>query len=83
MAWRNTSGPELAAALASLDISRSPVEICPLCCEQQARQRSHNEAEFLRVIAEMGRRDPFAELETVTTLDEPAATAADETPRRN
>jgi len=71
-------GPELAAILASLDISRVAGGDLPIVLRAQARQRSHNEAEFLRVIAEMGRRDPFAELDTVTTLDEPARYAADE-----
>src|SRR5882757_7833198 len=71
-------GPELAAILASLDISRVAGGDLPIVLRAQARQRSHNEAEFLRVIAEMGRRDPFAELDMVATLDEPARYAADE-----
>jgi len=70
-------GPELAAALASLNISRVAGGDLPIVLRAQARQRSHDEAEFLRVIAEMGRRDLF-ELETVATLDEPARYAADE-----
>ncbi|HTF49673.1 MAG TPA: DUF222 domain-containing protein, partial [Pseudonocardia sp.] len=70
-------GPELAAILASLDISRVAGGDLPIVLRAQARQRSHNEAQFLRVIAEMG-RDPFAELDMVATLDEPARYAADE-----
>jgi len=44
----------------------------------RSRQRSHDEAEFLRVVAEMGRRDPFAGLDMVASLDEQARYAADE-----
>jgi hypothetical protein len=71
-------GPELAAVLASLNISRVAGGDLPIVLRAQARQRSHDEAEFLRVIAEMGRRDPFAGLDMVATLDEPARYAADE-----
>jgi len=71
-------GPELAVVLASLDVSRVAGGDLPIVLRAQARQRSHDEAEFLRTIAEMGRRDPFAGPGTVATLDEPARYGADE-----
>ena len=71
-------GPELAAILALLDIFRVAGGDLPILLRARARQRSHDEAEFLRVIAEMGQRDPFAGLDMVATVDEPARYAADE-----
>ncbi|HTF54044.1 MAG TPA: DUF222 domain-containing protein [Pseudonocardia sp.] len=71
-------GPELAALLASLNISRVACTDLPIVLQAQSRQRSHDEAQFLRVIAEMGRRDPFADSDMVASLDEQARYAADE-----
>src|SRR5882724_9741296 len=71
-------GPELAAVLALLDVSRVAGRDLPIVLRARARQRSHEEAEFLRIIAEMGRRDPFSGFDLVATLDEQARYAADE-----
>jgi len=71
-------GPELAAVIALLDVSRVAGRDLPIVLRARARQRSHEEAEFLRIIAEMGRRDPFSGFDMVATLDEQARYAADE-----
>jgi hypothetical protein len=57
-------GPELAALLASVDVARLADEDLPVVLKARSRQRSHDEAELLRVIAEMGQRDPFAAPDT-------------------
>jgi hypothetical protein len=71
-------GPELAALLASFDVARIANEDLPVVLRARSRQRSHDEAELLRVIAEMGQRDPFAEDGTISRLPGGYEYAADE-----
>jgi hypothetical protein len=71
-------GPGLAALLASVDVARIANEDLPVVLKARSRQRSHDEAEFLRVIAQIGQRDPFAEPDTITPLPGGYEHAADE-----
>jgi len=71
-------GPDLAAALAGIDVSRVASGDLPVVLAARSRQRSHEEAEFLGVIAEMGWRDPFAGLSSVAHTEVPSRYAADE-----
>jgi len=71
-------GSELAAALARIDVSQVMSGDLPVVLAARSRQRSHDEAEFLSVIAEIGRRDPFAGLGTIAHTEVPGKYAADE-----
>jgi hypothetical protein len=71
-------GPELAAALARIDVTVLASGDLPVVLAARSRQRSHEEAEFLGVIAEMGWRDPFAGLSSVAHTEVPSRYAADE-----
>jgi len=71
-------GPELAAALARIDVSLLASGDLPVVLAARSRQRSHDEAEFLGVIAEMGWRDPFAGLSSVAHTEIASRYAADE-----
>ena len=71
-------GPELAAALARIDVTLLASGDLPVLLAARSRQRSHEEAEFLGVIAEMGRRDPFAGLSSVAHTEVAPRYAADE-----
>jgi len=71
-------GPELAAALARIDVALLASGDLPVLLAARSRQRSHEEAEFLGVIAEMGWRDPFAGLSSVAHTEVPSRYAADE-----
>ncbi len=72
-------GPELAAALDGIDLSTvSNGEIIAVL-QARSRQRAHNDARFLAVVAEVGRRDPCARLDEVGQLGEPTRYGADET----
>ncbi|MBO0851567.1 MAG: DUF222 domain-containing protein, partial [Pseudonocardia sp.] len=68
-------GPELAA----VDLSEVPNGEIVAVLEARSRQRAHEEAQFLAVVAEVGRRDPDAGLHEVARLCEPARFGADET----
>ena len=72
-------GPELAAALATVDLSEVPNGEIIAVLQARSRQRAHEEAQFLAVVAEVGRRDPDAGLDEVARLREPARFGADET----
>jgi hypothetical protein len=70
-------GPELAAALATIELAAVPNgEIITV-----SRQRAYEEARFLTVVAEVGRRDPGGELDEVARLARPARYGPDETRR--
>jgi hypothetical protein len=71
-------GPELSAALARIDVTLLATGDLPVLLAARSRQRSHEEAEFLGVIAEMGRRDPFAGLSSVAHTEVAPRYAADE-----
>jgi hypothetical protein len=72
-------GPELAAALAAIDLSRVPNGEIIAVPQSWSRLRAHVDAHFLATVAEVGRRDPNAELDQVARLAEPARYGADET----
>jgi hypothetical protein len=69
-------GSGLAAALAAVDLSEVPNGEIVAVLQARSRQRAHEEAQFLAVVAEVGRRDPWGE---VARLAEPARYGADET----
>jgi hypothetical protein len=72
-------GPELAAALATVDLAQVPNGEIITVLQARSRQRAHEEAQFLAVVAEVGRRDPDAGLHEVARLCEPTRFGADET----
>jgi hypothetical protein len=72
-------GPELAAALSTIDLARVPNGEIIEVLRARSRQRAHEEARFLAVVAEVGRRDPWGGLGEVARLGEPARYGADET----
>jgi hypothetical protein len=72
-------GPELAAALSTIDLARVPNGEIVAVLRARSRQRAHEDAQFLAVVAEVGRRDPWSELGEVARLAEPARYGADET----
>jgi hypothetical protein len=72
-------GPELAAALATVELAAVPNGEIIAVLQAQSRQRAYDEARFLAVVAEVGRRDPCAKLDQVTRLAQPARYAPDET----
>lgn len=71
-------GPELAAALASIDYSQIVNGDMPAVLRAQARQRAHQEAQLYKAIAEVGFRDPSASCGQIGYLQAPARYAADE-----
>ncbi|WP_028922366.1 HNH endonuclease signature motif containing protein [Pseudonocardia acaciae] len=72
-------GPELAAALDGIDLSRVPNGELLTMLGACARQLARADAQFLAIVAEIGRADPAAGLDEVARLPEPARYGADET----
>jgi hypothetical protein len=71
-------GPQLAAALADIDVAQVPNnELLPLLTAQ-SRQSAHESARLLAVIAEVGRANPTFDDNAIDRLDHPFRHAADE-----
>ena len=71
-------GPELAAALARIDVARVPNNDLLTVLAAQARQTNHEAARLLGVIAEINRAVPTFDDTAVHRLDHPVPHAADE-----
>ncbi|HXV92028.1 MAG TPA: hypothetical protein VD813_01915, partial [Pseudonocardia sp.] len=71
-------GPELAAALASIDLGRVANDEIVEVLQAQARQAAHEQARLLTVIAEVGRCGPGAGRGGVVRLERPSPFAPDE-----
>ncbi|WP_028923119.1 HNH endonuclease signature motif containing protein [Pseudonocardia acaciae] len=72
-------GPELAAALATIDPAQASNGEIITVLRAWSRLRAQVDARFLAVVAEVGRRDPDSELHEVARLSAPARYGADET----
>ncbi|MGH3902926.1 MAG: DUF222 domain-containing protein [Pseudonocardiaceae bacterium] len=71
-------GPDLGAALAGLDLhALAGSDLVDVLCAR-ARQLSHEQAQLLAVMAEVGYCDPHADPEEVTRLAQASDYAADE-----
>lgn len=71
-------GPELAAALAGIDLpALTGSDAVDVLCAR-ARQLNHEQAQMLAAIVEVGLCDPKADLDEVARLTEPPPYAADE-----
>ncbi|MGH3798014.1 MAG: HNH endonuclease signature motif containing protein [Pseudonocardiaceae bacterium] len=71
-------GPELAAALAGLDLHALTGPDLVEVLRAQARQLSHEQAQLLAVMAEVGYCDPHADPDEVARLAQASDYAADE-----
>ncbi|GAA5153834.1 hypothetical protein GCM10023321_24710 [Pseudonocardia eucalypti] len=71
-------GPELAAVLASVDVTAVPNGSVIDVLQASARQRAHTDGVYLRAVASTLERDPSAGPDSVARLAEPDRFAPDE-----